>query len=905
MDANGVRFHLVLGEGDWSMSRRPNGAPVFSGASPFFWNSSDHSLTLAPRVAAFPTSRGNRPVSLDDRRGAAADQFGNWYSISPDHSSIQVFSSGSQNASRFWPVEAADDSERGGFIPCSPESPVGPRFAGLTVTTAHYLVVGLATQPELLIFDLHHGGPPRQISWPSRDFTPFDMSATSDGGLWILDRSRRLLWRMDRAFAIQTPNQTPATPDPDPFQPMEGAPSRTLRPPGAPPGIPVPAQIADPIAIESLPDGSLLILDRNPGSDFSAVYRWSNGSAGAPFSLSVFRDLIPVEDQATFTLRAQDFAFTSEENTADGVRFDILHVVAESGDQSFAFHLTLSSGVVTLKPLASFHPLRLYNGKAIVAAGSKVYYGFSDRWLPVTVRRRQLYVAAGVLETPVFDGKEPGCVWHRFFADGCFPSESNVEVWSRTHDEKDVLATADWSREPALLACPSGSELPWEWRQKLAGIATHELLFQKATGRYLQLKIQLSGNEASTPRLRALRLYYQRFSYLNRYLPAAYRQDTESASFLDRFLANMEGQYTALEDRIANLQTLIDSRIAPPETLDWLANWFGVALDPAWEPFRRRLFLRNAMRFFQARGTINGLWMALRLAVDTCITDDVFLTPSNTSIRIAEHFRTRQSYLFDDGAANSDGLPLNVRTQLRWVPSQGAEALSELYQNAYGLGPGSVYPVTASSVNAPVTVDQWTVFSRDSLGFVPDRTAASTSQWRAFLENRYGNPKALNSAHRTTYAAFDQALIPDQLSSNPSVLRDWYDFFRLARPIASTAHRFTVYLPVGVGDSFNTQAQLQKLALVRRVVELEKPAHSVFDVRYFWNAFRLGEARLGRDTIAGLGSRAPELMRPMTLGLASIGSAFLAADSCGRELRGRMIEAACPAPRSSCSCEGD
>ena len=65
-------------------------------------------------------------------------------------------------------------------------------------------------------------------------------------------------------------------------------------------------------------------------------------------------------------------------------------------------------------------------------------------------------------------------------------------------------------------------------------------------------------------------------------------------------------------------------------------------------------------------------------------------------------------------------------------------------------------------------------------------------------------------------------------------------------------------------------------AIVRRIVELQKPAHTTFDVKFFWSAFRIGEARLGEDTVVGLGSRDPKFHRALVLGQEHIGETSLA-----------------------------
>ena len=150
------------------------------------------------------------------------------------------------------------------------------RFAGLAVTTDHYLIVGTLQPNGLLIFDLRGGGSPLALEWPAGSpFAPFDISASADGGAWILDRDAHALWRLNRQFKVVWA-----------AAPSTAAPAVAFAPLGAaaadlPPLVPISEQAAlilgeakAPIAVEALADGSVLVLDDSPTAACSVVHRY-------------------------------------------------------------------------------------------------------------------------------------------------------------------------------------------------------------------------------------------------------------------------------------------------------------------------------------------------------------------------------------------------------------------------------------------------------------------------------------------------------------------------------------------------------------------------------------------------------------------------------------------------------
>ena len=879
MDVNGTRFQLLLGRDDWARCTDGAGRVLAatwdesgqSNVGEVEWSVPTNELTLPSLTPEVVSAPGDRPPVQSDRRGAARDRFGNWYWVDASRTELRVGQS-RRASSHFWAagdeVEVAGEPRRGDFAFVEPPALPPLTFGGLAVTTDHYLVAGVVEPGGLAVFDLLAGGGPARWLWAvDVDFRPVDLAARADGGVVVLDRGphHARYWVLDRHLLVQ-PRRNVHTPRAAfDFKAVDGHDSGSGRTPTAPLVASDAVSLhGDPIAIDAAADGSVLVLD---GST-SSVQQYVDGRA--------------VAQPARLRHPVHDFAIAP---ATSGI--GRLFAMAASGNQVFEHALVSRAGALQAPLERAYYPIRAYAGKAIVAVGDGAFYDTADTWLPVVQQRRRRYLPSGAVVTPPLDGKEPACVWHRLLVDACLPPDATLRVSTRTAEDADALRTADWRTEPVPLPRSDGSELPYAPPQP-DGYATWELLFQAAVGRFLQVRLELAGDGRSSPRIRALRAYYPRFSYLERFLPAVYREDETASSFLDRFLANPEGMLTALEGRMASAHVLFDASTTPKDALDWLAGWFEVALDPAWPEERRRLFISHAMDFFRMRGTLRGVELAVRLALDECVDESLFQVDAAPrgvrTVTIVEWFRRHTGGATElDEATDTAGLRTTDRLGLPWRPVVGAAALHRRFvdfvdpERTQPAG-AILYPVRRPG--DPEAATAWETFSRDALGFVPDASGADAPVWRDFLARRYRRPAALAEAYGEPGGLDDwnSVRLPSILPQGFQALGDWFHFERVILPFRALAHRFTVLLPVkppAHPDDHDAVSRNEVLAgLARRIVELEKPAHTVFDVRFFWAVFRLGDARLGRDTIAELGTRALGL-RPAVLGREHLGESVL------------------------------
>lgn len=985
MNANGSRFKLLLGHADWARCavddtaeaqtlqawwRDPDSLRTSPPPTWPAWDTLRNELTLQPLPVDLPSTSGEAPLTWQARRGAAADRNGNIYRVADDNRSVLVWSCGSGNETVFWPVETVSAAQRieGDFTGEAPAaSPAADRYLALTVTCEDYLVVAYerGAQRGLLSFDLLAGGDPVRTAWPAAvALEPFDMCAREGGGLWALDRVNQRLWELDRTLAVVNSGQTLQEIAPGietDFQPLGGTP-RTLPATQFPGGLDLsaaPFSLSGPVAVASFGAAGVLLLDCDSAAHRSRVVRLLRTGDSWQVQHTPWLDQLPG--------LAHDMVFGAAPRL-DQANATRLFIASEIGNQVHAFELAERDGSLVLQQAAELYPLRRFGGRALIAVRGQAYYdcGLTQpRWTPVVMQPRPSYAAQAELITPVFDSAEPGTTWDRVLLDACIAPDTDVEIESRAGDEcteplegteaggSGPQVVGPWQPEPIPQLCSGGAELPWlrseaaRATRRESGVGAWELLLQRAQGRYLQLRIRLrSRNGTASPRLRALRAWYPRFSYPQRFLPAVYREDPVHGPFLERWLANFESTLTRVEDRMASVQTLFDARAVPGDALPWLAQWFDLALDPSWDERRHRLLVRHAMDFFRWRGTVHGVRLALELAFDPCFDPDRFAGPTPLDdaarhIRIVEAYQTRRLHaLAVDAAARAARElvgPQAVTQQALWTPEEGNAGLVERWAKARGRAATASEQLAPFELVAPLDAEaqqKWPGFCSANLGFLPSAGSDERGRWQDYLVQRYVSIDEVNRQHGSSHTGFDRVALPLDWPANTKLAADWKSFCarrdglqlralwadflarryrrieRLQRgyqcgwpefevvpipdclPVSTaaqvdwlqferqllamhrSAHRFSVLLPLD-GVTVDAYQLEDRLGLARRIVELEKPAHTVFDVRFYWAFNRVGAARLGLDTQLGAGSRAPELVPDAVVGRAYLGASFV------------------------------
>jgi phage tail-like protein len=618
MDANGQRFALYADPAH------------FSALDDCVWQPEARVLTLARERAAPPEA--DRISRSDDRwrrLPAVRDSFGQlaqW-----------------DNAERML------RSQHGGLVP-ETASPVPP--LDLALDAEQVLLMALPEQVRLV--DLRGRFEPINLGGlvlPSgAAFSPVKLACDGQGGRWALDRRNASLARI-----TGTPWRRRAFVDlqPDTFRPHPENPHE----PALQSGPALPAGI-DPVLLACSPQGQL------------AVVSW-----GARGACSLHR-LTPTGWAAPRELPGAAFAHALR-------WLDESHVALWAGALDEALVYALDDNPVSNAPLDLLgrrYPLRqaLPDAPPVQSQDWPPHYllaaGGSRPLVPLSWRAQSRLGRAQLQrrEAAAFD-----TCWHRLNIEAELPEGCAVLLELAARDDEQTPTEADYHPHwlgdallrpatlppdtPRAARLRAGSELPLHPGLLPDHGATaanaprggcYTVLIQRAghserslRGRWLHGRITLMGNGQRAPCVAALRVWGERYSYASHYLPALYSDDEGAdrsqrgpatpVDFTERFTQLFESELTRWEDLAANAHLLTGPHSTPPAALPWLAALLGQSLPPAFTVPQARAWLATAPQRVRQRGTLEGLRMALDVALDGAV--------SRGAVIVLEDFRLRRT----------------------------------------------------------------------------------------------------------------------------------------------------------------------------------------------------------------------------------------------------------------------
>jgi phage tail-like protein len=239
------------------------------------------------------------------------------------------------------------------------------------------------------------------------------------------------------------------------------------------------------------------------------------------------------------------------------------------------------------------------------------WYGWPITDLPAPApiaRARQ-----GQLLTLPIDSGRPRCRWHRVRLDATVPAGTTLSVAVATAEDPSTPAQGDALGEIGWETFPAGFPHPTDW--DVAPQGSLDYLVRQPPGRYLHLRLRVSGNGTATPVIHRIRLDFPRTTSLE-YLPPVYREEPRAEEFTERFLSLFDASVETLDRAIERFPALLDGEAVPEGVLPWLGTFLDLAFEPSWSATRRRALLAATPLLYRQRGTKDGLVAAIRQVFD-------------------------------------------------------------------------------------------------------------------------------------------------------------------------------------------------------------------------------------------------------------------------------------------------
>lgn len=516
MDANGLRFWMLADAAHWPRREHT------------LWDKSCQALALA--------SERSLPAAADDAAARAAAMLA-LDQVPRALDAVGVVAS--------WQAEANAIAVRGYLPNAAVALPLAETPTDLAIGADGVLFVALAD--GVLMHDLRRRWADARVTAPG--FAPWRLACDKRGGAWVLERDSG---RLARLSGYPLPAQTPQRDDyaPQVFRPdPENCHIPRLR------VLPDLGWLAGErvLALAHHAGGGLAFLSWS-GAGGTWLRRWdeAQGRLSDPIEL-------------TGAQRAYALAWL------DGQR---IAVRMPGRPDAPSFSLDPELGYAPRLPLGEVYPLaddaraaafvHRVEGPAPYPAHYPARADGAEPLLPLSLTNlaragmaANYQVLGDSLRAQLLDSGSPATVWHRLRVEASIPphcafalwlatsndpmppAEDDLEAWHPHLFGRDLAALGETARLPQVPRAawePAPSELPghpglasWTPERDVRGLFTALIQNARArvrrlAGRYLWIRAELVGDGRFGPEIAAVRAWGSRFSYAEQYLPRVYRE---------------------------------------------------------------------------------------------------------------------------------------------------------------------------------------------------------------------------------------------------------------------------------------------------------------------------------------------------------------------------------------------
>lgn len=224
----------------------------------------------------------------------------------------------------------------------------------------------------------------------------------------------------------------------------------------------------------------------------------------------------------------------------------------------------------------------------------------------------------GIFFSRLLDSKEKEMIWHRLVVESEDFGESSIhfsffvsESPTINYDDKEYLIS-DIINDKSISNYDKENIFSQHLVKSL--YSPKDAILHEIKGRYLWFRVRLMVQGECNPAIHKIKIYFPKRTWLE-YLPEIYYYDSESTSFVERFLGICQSLYEDMTNNIEYATSYFDANIVQGDYLRWLATWLNIEDNYIWNDNQLKYIINNAIRLYKKRGTISYLIELIELYI--------------------------------------------------------------------------------------------------------------------------------------------------------------------------------------------------------------------------------------------------------------------------------------------------